>query len=270
MNIEWLEKSKIEAVLSPESRSHLSRLELHDTIDSTNTYLLSHAKAAQSGFVCLAEEQTQGRGRQGKEWFSPKGTNLYCSLLWQFPSFHADISHLSLAIAVMLIKALQAYGIHRKLELKWPNDIYCDHRKLAGILIEGVPSQEKNYPVVIGVGLNVQLPSHHPFIQTSIDMKEIVGGDVERNKLTGLVIDKLLSEIPRYIKEGFSAFLPDWRKYDVLRGKLVVIRSRQYEVVGIAEGVNENGELMIRDQYGKSQSFRCGEVSVRLQQSARC
>ncbi|RDI48704.1 biotin--[acetyl-CoA-carboxylase] ligase [Aquicella lusitana] len=264
-HIEWLDKIKIEAEISPANRARLSRLEVIESIDSTNTYLLKQAKTyPESGFVCLAEEQTQGRGRQGKQWFSPRGASIFCSLLWRFPSAHTDIAHLSLAVGVMLLKALARYGVGSGLRLKWPNDVYFMQRKLAGILIEGLPSHESTYPVVIGFGLNVRLPMDNPFAQSSIDITEIVQGQVERNKLAGLLINELLGELPHYAEKGFAAFLPDWNRYDMLRNKWVVIRSGEHEITGIAQGVNERGELIMRDQYGKIHAFRCGEVSVRL------
>lgn len=263
--IEYLDQAKIEAQLSQENKQRLSRLDIFETIESTNTYLLTHAKAYdQSGCVCLAEEQSSGRGRQGKPWFSPKGSNIYCSLLWKFPTTQTNISHLSLAVAVMLIQALQRYGIHQGLQLKWPNDIYFANRKLAGILIEAIPSQAKEYPVVIGIGLNLHLPKDNPYTQDFSALEEITGRKIARNQLAGLLIDELLTQLPRYTTHGFSAFIAEWRKHDMLQNKSVVIRTGQQQIMGIAESINEEGELIIRDKQGKTQSFSCGEVSVRL------
>lgn len=264
--IEWLNKPIIEAVLREQSRSRLAQLEIFETIDSTNTYLLTLAKnVSRSAYVCLAEEQTHGRGRQGKVWFSPKGTNIYCSLLWHFLPTQTDISSLSLAVGVMIIRALQRYGIHQAIQLKWPNDIYFSDRKLAGILVEGLPSREKKFPVVIGVGLNLQSPKENPVAQMSIGLEEIAQCAVSRNQLAGLLIDELLYSLPYYETHGLSAFLDEWREADQLQGQYVVIRTSQYEVTGIALGIDKTGALTVRDQYGKLHAFRCGEVSARLQ-----
>jgi len=264
---ERLDKVTIESVISPESRLLLSRLEILETIDSTNTYLLAQSKAhTRSGYVCLAEEQTKGRGRQGKEWFSPKGVNIYCSVLWMFPAAQTDISHLSLAVAVMIVNALQRYGIEEGLQLKWPNDIYYANRKLAGVLIEAIPSRVKDYPVVIGLGLNLALTKDHPLKQSAVGVADIVGNQAARNLLAGLIIDELLRQLPVYVASGFPAFLPEWRKHDMLAGNSTVIHTAQTEISGVAQGINHAGELVVRVEDGAMHTFRCGEVSVRLKQ----
>ena len=119
INTEWLDKIAIESILSHESKRYLAQLEIFDTLNSTNAYLLAGIKpSALSGWVCLAEEQTAGRGRQGKSWFSPKGANIYCSLLWRFNNQQSSPITLPLAAAVMVMKALNRYGIHQKIKLK--------------------------------------------------------------------------------------------------------------------------------------------------------
>lgn len=260
---EWFDKTKIQSELSMDNQRLLGSFEIFDTIDSTNTYLLKIAKLNKRlNRVCLAEEQTEGRGRQGKQWFSPKGTNIYCSLLWYFFSPASELSHLSLAVAVMLIRALRKYGIHDGLQLKWPNDIYFAHRKLAGILIERTTNSI--YPVVIGIGINLQLPKKNLFLGKAIAVDEITGQRARRNELAGLIINQLLTDLRLFDKEEFAPFLPEWNQFDFLRGKFVGIRTARTEMFGIAQGVNEQGELFIRNEHGKVESYRCGEVSVRL------
>src|ERR1700722_20676584 len=96
--------------IKPKHRELLNKLVVFDCIDSTNTYLLTQAKKAiPSGYVCLANEQTAGRGRFSRSWYSPPGSNIYCSLFWRFTHLHKDLSGLSLAVAVMIIKVLQQY-----------------------------------------------------------------------------------------------------------------------------------------------------------------
>lgn len=264
----WLNKNSIEAELSADHKSMLGTLALLSKINSTNTYLLKKAKAApnlkNAVNVCVAEEQTEGRGRQGKEWFSPKGRNIYCSISFNFVKPMTDISQLSLAVAVIVLDGLQRYGIPNQLQLKWPNDLYFDYRKLGGILIEVAISQNNICTVVIGIGLNINLPAENPLAATSIDLQAITGSSIQRNKLLGILIDEMMTQIPFYCDHGFQTFLPRWQAHDMLQNKFVVVKQAQYEIPGIALGINDQGELLLRDAQGKSHTFRYGDVSVSL------
>lgn len=260
---EKLDSDKIKAVLAPQSRQLLTVLEVKEVISSTNTYLLACAKSGgSSGYFCFAEQQTQGRGRQGRAWFSPSGANIYCSLLWYFPSKMPDFAGLSIAVAVMVMQALKRYGIE-EIELKWPNDILYQGRKLAGILLESLPERGGQIAVVMGIGLNVQLP---PTPETTdwIDVATITGRAVARNQLAGLLADTLLAQLPLYQQKGLAAFMSAWDQHDILRNKTVNVYTPTATVVGVAEGISAQGELCLRSAAGEQQWFRCGEVSIRL------
>lgn len=132
------------------------RLELFSSIDSTNSYLLRHSDLA--GRICVAELQTQGRGRRGRAWVSPYAQNVYLSIGWGFDGGVAVIEGLSLAVGVAIAHALQKQGVSG-IELKWPNDVLYCGKKLAGILIEMVGDPSGYCQVVIGVGVNVDRKS---------------------------------------------------------------------------------------------------------------
>lgn len=263
-SIEWLDENAIKKALNEETKNHLTRLDIFETIDSTNTYLLTHAKDyATSGCVCLAEEQTHGRGRQGKNWFSPKGANIYCSVLWKFSSAKVDLSPLSLAIAVMVGRALQHYGLAVPLAFKWPNDIYAKQRKLAGILIESVVLKESEFLVVIGIGINTQLITAHPFAQSVISLEEITSQPIKRNHLVGLVLNALFSGLTTYEQEGFKAFQHEWEQQDMLFESEVAIQVTDRIIQGTACGIDLKGQLKVQTS-DVLQLFRCGEVSVKM------
>src|SRR5438445_3968799 len=134
---ELLSVERINLAIEPKNRGCLSGIEIFESIDSTNSYLLEKVKqGAPSGWVCLAEQQMHGRGRLGKSWFSPAGANIYCSMLWRFDNPNLDISGLGIAIGVMVVNTLHQYGIQSGLQLKWPNDVLVAGRKLSGILLE--------------------------------------------------------------------------------------------------------------------------------------
>lgn len=107
-----------------------------DEIDSTNEYLLTHHQRLENGTVCLAEKQTAGRGRRGRTWYSPESENLYFSILWHYPMEQAaDLPPLSLVVALIIAESLTAQNV-KDIQIKWPNDIYYQGKKMGGILLE--------------------------------------------------------------------------------------------------------------------------------------
>lgn len=258
---ELLNIEKIQAAIETDQQDRLSLLEIFDTIDSTNTYLLTQAKkGAPSGSICFAEQQTNGRGRLRRSWFSPYGTNIYCSLLYRFKE-KSNISGLSIAIGIMIIDALRKYGIVNGLQLKWPNDILFNKRKLGGILLEC----NDHRSIVIGIGLNLSWPNQTllPDVANWITIQEITGCHVRRNYLAGLVVNELLARLPLYEAHGLHVYLADWQKYDVLKNKFITIHAPKENFYGVMKGVNEKGELILQSENGSVQCFCYGEVSVR-------
>ncbi len=254
---ELLDSQKILSAIKPENLPHLSKLEVFSSLSSTNTYLLERAKThAPSGWVCLAEEQTQGRGRRGREWFSPYGENIYCSLLWRFVGVEQSMSGLSLAVAVMVAHVLKKYGIEEGIQLKWPNDILFDNRKLAGILLE-----KSGENIVMGVGLNLFLPENTD--DKRIDIATITDKPVSRNYFAGLLLNELLEKLPVYETYGLNAFIEAWRQYDFLTGKNITVHTPEKIFPGVMLGVDERGELLLQPEKGAVQRFSYGEVSVR-------
>ncbi len=262
--VEILDADVIKSVIQPDKLSYLSGLDIFDSINSTNSYLLTSAKSGTaSGWVCFAEQQTKGRGRHGRTWLSPRGASLACSLLWRFPATQPDLSALSLAVAVIVAKVLQQYGIQAGIELKWPNDVYFQGRKLSGILLESLPEANGQIAVVIGIGLNLFMPHDQLKAVNAIDVAEITGQVVRRNYLAGLLINELLGQLPIYQRMGLSVFIEAWRELDVLQGKEVIVHTEKDKIIGVMQGINLQGELLLKNALG-DQRFKCGEVSVRL------
>lgn len=253
--IERLDARKILSFVSKESLCYLSEFDILDSIPSTNQFLLERANNSPSGHFCLAEKQTAGRGRRGRVWDSPLGLNIACSLLWRFKEEQSVIG-LSNAIGVMVANVLHAYGISEGLQLKWPNDVLFNHRKLAGILLE-----KSGESVVIGIGINLYLPE--PKLKERIDIREIIGIPVARNEFVGLLVNELLKGLPLFQQQGLSAFINDWRKQDSLKGRRVNVFTPQKEFSGIAQGINEAGELLLLDEDQQMHVFSYGEVTVR-------
>lgn len=261
---EQLDSKKIIRAISPGGRAFLTKLDIFESLDSTNTYLLQQAVPPlkpQSGWVCLAEQQTQGRGRQGKEWFSPYARNIYCSLAWSFPPFFQGLSALSLVCGSVLIQALNSLDVKEGLGLKWPNDVLFSRRKLSGILLENRRSSQQNW-VVIGLGLNLCLPEDKS--NAWIGLEEILGQRLSRNLVTGVVLDYLLRGVSLFTAHGVKPFLPFIREHDLLLEKEVLIYTPTETKLGLAQGLSEEGDLLLLDENGKLLKFCYGEVSVRL------
>ncbi|MDR3477143.1 MAG: biotin--[acetyl-CoA-carboxylase] ligase [Gammaproteobacteria bacterium] len=262
--VELLDSDKIKAAMTPGSLSKLHTLSVFDTIGSTNSYLMDCAKSGVlSGSVCIADQQTRGRGRQGRTWYSPPGANIYCSLLWYFPVQQTDLAALSLAVAVMVAKCLTKYGITNGIQLKWPNDVLFQSQKLAGILLERLPENAEQIGIVVGVGLNLMLPQENVESAQWIDVASIAHRPLQRNYLAGLLINEILHGLSVYQQQGFRAFINEWQQLDVMRGKEVTVHRVLETVTGTMEGINEKGELLLKSSDNTLRTFHCGEVSVR-------
>lgn len=264
--IELLEVDKILGRVDDQKRALISRLEIHDQLDSTNTYLNTLARQnAPSGAVCLAERQLAGKGRRGRQWISPYGSSILLSILWRFQNGPAAISALSLAIGVAVIRALRLQGVGN-IGLKWPNDIYSEGKKLGGILIEVAGENEGPCYAVTGLGLNLFLPEEEAasIEQPWTDLCHIAGDKrIGRNQLAAEMINQLLEVLTGFEQAGLAAYQEEWRKYDCLRGEWasVFIGTQQFE--GTLEGIDKQGFLLMRDENQRLRAFASGEVSFR-------
>lgn len=263
--LELLESSKINAVLNDQNKVLIPTLEIHDSLDSTNSYLMEHSRNnAESGFVCFAEHQTAGKGRRGRQWVSPYGSNIYVSMLWRFQQGGiTSTAGLSLAIGVAVIRALKLYGIN-DVGLKWPNDIYSQGKKLGGILIEVSGEADGPCAAVIGLGLNLFLPEHQAqtITQAWTDLTQISGEiPVLRNQLAGTLLNEMLAVVNGFEMDGIKAYLDEWRSYDCLKGKAATLFIGQQQIEGIVEGIDDKGLILIKKPDGLVQAFASGEVS---------
>ena len=268
--LELLSLEKIQAALTPPARAALTGIELHDQIDSTNSYLMQCAKEGkQAGLVCFAEQQTAGKGRRGRQWVSPFGTNLYVSLLWRFSHANA-LTGLSLAIGVAVANALRSHAqvLQSPLAvgLKWPNDVLVAGRKLGGILIEVSGESDGPCSAVIGVGLNVYLPKTcaQSIEQPWTDLSQLTHKkNLARNQLAASLLNECLPLLANFEQQGLAAYLNQWREYDCLLGQAASVFVGGSPIEGIVRGVDEQGLLRLQRADGSIQTFASGEVSFR-------
>ncbi len=267
-SIELLSQTSILNALSPESQSSLNELDVLWEVDSTNKYLADLVRGGiDGGRACVAEKQTQGRGRRGKHWVSPLGGNIYLSLLWGFPFGPAQLSGLSLAIATTVVETLHHLGLS-EIGVKWPNDILWRDRKLAGILLEIGGESAGPCFAIVGLGLNIQLrkESAGDIGQPWVDLKTIAKVSIERNKLVASLINAFVQTCNRFEQGGLKPFLPKWREYDRFAGKKAVLHLENESISGVIRGVDDYGALLLECD-GKITRYHSGDVSLDVRNS---
>jgi len=263
--MDLLNEISITSNLQPAVKALLTRFHVYDEIDSTSNYLINDA-AATSGTVCLAECQSAGRGRTGKNWVSPFGTNIYLSILWRFESGVASISGLSLAMGVAVVRALKRYRLVG-LGLKWPNDILCNHRKLGGILIEVRGDILGPCMVIVGLGLNCQMPSKSGNLisQSWVDLEQILGSArPNRNVLVAQLLNEIFPIISNFDEIGLEPYLSEWRSKDCMVGRQASLTLGNQQIRGRIEGIDDLGMIILQTDSQGRQSFASGEVSFNL------
>lgn len=254
------------------------KLELHDTLESTNSYLMKKANQSQSALMggtaaahatCVVTElQTAGKGRRGRSWQAGLGASLTFSLLWRFQMGAGALSGLSLAVGVALIRALQALGV-KEAQLKWPNDILVEtaqgKQKLAGILIELQGDMDGPSAAVIGVGMNVHLPEHvqNKIDQPFTDMRNVRADVANPNLLLGTMLKHLADVLRQFEQEGFDRLRDEWSGYHAYHGQPVkMLMPDGREVLGEVTGIAADGILLVNTPQGE-QRFSAGEISLR-------
>lgn len=257
--IELLDESQIRSCIS----QRLDILELLLDVDSTNTYLFNRASDHMGKrYAVMAEKQNHGRGRRGRQWVSPFGRNIYLSLLVSFSGGMSALEGLSLTTAIAVERALRRLDI-QGVGLKWPNDIYADGRKLAGILLEVTGEYNSHCQVVIGIGLNLSMNESEAkdIDQPWVDLRGL-NPNLSRNEVAGVLLDELLTCIDTFQKEGFAPLQEYWSERDIYHESEVSVVSPSQEITGVVKGVNRKGELLLKTSRGM-EVISAGELSVR-------
>ncbi len=239
-----------------------------DTIGSTNVFLKRLAQeGAPEGTVVIADEQSAGLGRLGREWFSKKGENLLFSVLLRPQLPTKQVFVLTMIFALAGIEAIHGIsGLNTM--IKWPNDIYMGGKKLGGILTEFSVVQETVQHVVLGMGLNVNWnpgTERSVLYPTSSIFSEI-HEKVSREKILGNLLERL--EISYYeVGQDMARsedFFKKWHEKSLILGKTVVIETGKERIKGEAAGIDRDGALILITSNGDERKFLCGDVSVKM------
>lgn len=233
------------------------------TTTSTNDVAKHLAlQGAPEGTVVLAEQQTQGRGRQGRSFTSPPGVGIYLSLLLR-P--HLDLSRLpqlTLLTAVAVAEAITATSA-LPVTLKWPNDIEIRGRKTAGILTEAFMSAQALPVVIVGIGINVNTPlAQFPLaLQPRVTSLAIAAGHlISRHRLIASLLDHLEHFYHAFLTTGMRPILQRWLHYGPVVGRQVRFTQANTTETGIVQGLDDDGALLVQSPTGVVHRISSGEV----------
>jgi len=243
-----------------------SSIHYHPSTDSTNALARTLAtQGAPEGTLVVTEEQTAGRGRRGRSWTSPAGANLLFSVLVRPPMDGDRVFVLTMVLALAGLKAVKSVA-GLKATIKWPNDLYVETKKLAGILTEfSVKGKQVDW-AVLGMGMNV---GWHPEVPEgsgapATSLMEETGQRVSRNDL----LVEILAEFEVFYREvvygSIKALYDEWNRNCLILGKAVVIESDIERIEGKALRIDDCGALIIQDAKGHQRRILTGEVSLRL------
>lgn len=262
--VEWWDEGLLRCMMAAGAEGLLYSLQIEQTVPSTNTIVFDRISSERrSGIVCLAEEQTAGRGRRGRQWVAPFGAGFYCSVGWCFDQGVAALEGLSLAVGLAVARVLIDYGI-AGVGLKWPNDIMCRDAKMGGILIEMQMDGDGRCFVVVGIGINLSLQADIQSIvgRSVADLQSESGRPLERNKLGAKLLEAVLLLLKDYGQGYFASIRDEWCDLDILNGKDVELIGLAAPLVGVARGVDSHGALLIDTPNGQK-TINSGEVSLR-------
>ena len=216
-----------------------------------------------AGTCVIAEMQTHGRGRRGRSWLSPFGSNLYASFYWPLPNGLNSALGLSVAMGLGLAQLLQAAGVD-EVSVKWPNDVYVQGKKIAGILVELEGESTGMGHAFIGIGLNLSMPERlratigQPFTDVQRHLLE----PLDRNQWAVDLINHIRTMLITFEQQGLENLTEEWRRLDYFYNQPIRVLLGQHEQQGIGQGIDSHGALLVRQGNGLKRYFG-GEISIR-------
>ncbi len=241
----------------------LGHLSLLTAIDSTNAFLMRQEPDPRI-MACLAEYQTAGRGRRGRQWVSPFAGNIYLSLRISNSSGLGAFEGISLAVGVAVALALKELGVEN-IKLKWPNDILWMGKKLGGILIEVVGDPSGVCHLVVGLGLNLKTTKSmlQSIDQPWVALDSILSAPPSRNQVAASLLNHIVPLLYAYESQGFALYKAAWAALNAQADLAVDLLMGNNRVSGIMRGVNDSGALLLETTKGV-EVFHGGEVSLRV------
>lgn len=275
--VKELDKKLISTYLSDEASELLAGFDVLESTTSTNDEVLQSQLMQKRQFVvCLANHQSAGRGRNGNVWQSPSNAHLYMSIGSIFDvSLVSDVAGLSLACGVSVVRLMKSMGV--KAGLKWPNDVLVDDKKLAGILVE-TRIKSTQVEIVVGLGLNIEMPESaaldidQPWVDlSSLMLKNNVRDfadlldekKINRNYIAAKLIEEIIGSMTRYVESGFVTFNDDWKEFDVLIGRNVIVKTNQEELEGYVIGFNNDHSVNVQ-VHDQQKTYYAADIKLKI------
>lgn len=236
-----------------------------ESTESTNILARNLAqKGAREGTLVIAEEQTSGRGRIQRGWFSPYTKGLWMSLILRPPFLPMEAAKSTLMTAVAITKAFHELGL-TDARIKWPNDILVNGKKIVGILTEMQATMEEIHFIIIGMGINVNIakdefPEELQDIATSFTMENL---NIPRSQILATVTKHLEEQYMNVCENGFNKVLEEWRKLSMMLGKEVQVNEINNSYTGFADDIDMDGNLLVTLHDGTVRRVVAGDISVR-------
>ena len=237
-------------------------IEIMDVTSSTNDYLKSIVNTKKEGYVCIADQQLKGKGRNGRSFYSPKQKGIYMSFLLKPTLSVYESLKITACASVGLWEAIMKnYQIPSK--IKWVNDIFIEEKKIGGILCEAsleMNTAKMDY-MIVGIGVNVHKQSFTKELKTIAgSIEEFTDNTVSRNQL----IQDILNSFYKYYNEiEENTFLPIYKKYSSILHKHIIVYEKNHSYPAKVLDINENANLIVRKEDGSTHTINSGEVSVR-------
>ena len=259
---ELLDKQIILESIDSDLRGKINSLSIEQSLDSTNSAIQRLPVAEQHAAVMLAEQQTRGRGRRGRQWHSPFARNLYLSLGWTFEKPLSELGCLPLVVALSSARALSRAGLNGH-KIKWPNDILLEGQKLCGCLVEMQVDSKGYCRAILGVGINIHMQKSaadseidQPWTDLSSQLPAC-----SRNAIAAMLLEELIRDLDKFSSQGFAPFDSFWKQMDGLHGQSIEVFAGEQSHKGIAVGIDANGALLL-DTGSEILSLHSGEVSL--------
>ncbi len=231
--------------------------------NSTNDYL-KKIPTDNLVHICLAEAQDSGRGQFNRPWHSPFGENIYFSCRYPLhDKTLADLAGLSLAVSLAVKRALTSITPHLPIQVKWPNDLLIQHKKIAGILTEIFHGTADNY-VIIGIGINVNMINNPSTTLTAAwtSLQKETGHMIDRNRVCAALIQHLLTYLEIFLQAGLVPFMTEWQAADSLANQKITLAQGKKRIHGIVRGITKNGNLCLETKDKQLHTYASGEVSI--------
>ena len=261
-----LSEKKIISKLSKVNLKHFEGLKIIEKTESTNDLAKLYSKRflqKNKTFGFFAEEQTQGRGRNQNQWYSPKNKNIYFSLAWAPTVTLAELEGLSLAVGCEISNSLSKL-LNQVIKIKWPNDLIIKNKKVGGILIETSTTPDR-LQVIIGIGINALMSKKdfYKIDQKVTSLKFHSNKNIDRNEIAGSILNSSINLVKNFPKRGISFYKNKFQSLDILLNNTCMVSQGPKEYVGIGAGIDLNGRLLLKTDK-EIKKFSYGVSSVKI------